>query len=425
MPLDKIRVLSFTQDKLRCIPFDILEFTKEDQVVLPSGPEANPEDGDGIFSGNDKLFFMIVDAGDQIDKGYIKERFPNIKAVQEVEISYSKDNEKGWVYVAAFSGETTTKAPFDYIKFYPEVGIGFTPFTYHQCRLCKVDDKILPTVDVQTLLSSPAIGGVPIDVHNGSHICLTVVSALGVKMQHNEDEFDMRFRAWYDGNVINYKRSSWKIRQFFGVGTSTVVSNTVVTPFSALAYSTWYTSPYPLWAIKRIEMSFGDDLNKRALLNKNALKNEARFISASDKEGVIIDGIMSEKEKNWDSTRKSWYLLTGLPGTICMRSGYDGLLSDKARLSIEWVDSRENVGFYKNIITLDKRSRTGVFHMEWSVVPDFWNPDPNKYNWENLGLILKRKDKPLTYRIDKGEGVALEAYIHLPDIMAVKENYKY
>jgi hypothetical protein len=421
--IESVRLYAYSQGKLRPIPFDIVEFSKEGQVVLTSGPEANSKDGDGIFNGGDLLFFMVADAGHKLDKSYVKNQLPGSTGVYEIEISYSKEYERGWVYLTTFSGRAPARSPIDYTKFYPEVGISFSPFTYAQCECRKVGSKTVPTGNIQTMLGSPSMGAVPIDVHNSISISLVAIPAVGKKIEHNESEFDLSFRAWYEGNVIDYRRATWKIKYTLGAGSSTTVTDAVITPFFAFNCSAWYNSPYPEWAVKYIEMSFGEDMNKRVLLNNDILKSTAKFISSADREGVIIDGVMSEKEKKWDKSLKSWYLLTGIPGTILMKSGCDPATAKNATLGFDWQDDMEHLGFSKHIMILRDKTRTGYFYMEWAAVPRFWTP--TKFRWENLDLVLKRTDKPLTYRIDDGSDIVPGKCIHIPDIMKVKKKYRY
>jgi hypothetical protein len=58
-------------------------------------------------------------------------------------------------------------------------------------------------------------------------------------------------------------------------------------------------------------------------------------------------------------------------------------------------------------------------------VPFFWNENPLKYNWKNLDLVLKRIDKPLTYRIDGGDYITPGAIVHIPNIQMEQDKYKY
>lgn len=425
--LDKIRVLSYNQGSLRIILFDILEFTKENRVVLPLGPEANPQDGDNVFSDNDKIFFMVADAGDQIDEGYIKEKFPRLKAVQEVEISYQKDNEKGFVYVATFSDKAPMKSPFDYVDFYPEVGITVTPFVFNQCECRKVKGDIVPTLGIRTWATAPQIGGTPIDIHNRLRLNTTIAFRIGTKRER-EDDFNLAWRAWYDGSVMNYRRATWKMSTPLGIGAPTVFCDIVATTLSLFSYISWYNPFDPSLLVKHTEISIGEDLNKRVLLDEKAktLKEASRFITSADKDGVDIDGVMSGKEQSRDNTRPSWFVVTGLPGTICYRTAYDDFLTENAKFSLDWIDSAEDIGYYNNRLVLDNfRNRQEYFYIEWNNVPYFWNSDPNKYGWENLDLILKHRDKPLTYKIGTHSGIKSDMFIHIPDIKVVKEDYKY
>jgi len=221
-----IRLFSYKLGKLRIIPFDIIEFTSKDSAVLTSGPEANPKDGDGIFSGNDKLFFMAADAGHRLPVEYISKKYPTVKRVQEIEILYAKDKEKGWVYVAEIKEGKPELSPFDYIVFNPDVSITYTPFCYNQCEPRELDGKIRPTLKASTWCQAPSIGGIPFDVHERLRVRIKLKFVLG-STSDNEDELNVSFRAWTQGRVVNFARSVFEVSTPLGIGAPIVFDDVI------------------------------------------------------------------------------------------------------------------------------------------------------------------------------------------------------
>ena len=424
-PVGHIRVFSYQLGRLRIIPFDIVEFTDTNQVVLPDGPESNPEEGDGIFRKNDLLFFMLVDAGHMVDPAWIRKRHPGITALQEMEISYRPDAEEGWVYVAAFSGSPPAKASFDYIAFHPEFSVTHTPITYGQCHPRKLKGKegIFPTLETGTWLSAPSIGGRPLDILDHLRIRITLKYLIG-KTFDDEDKLNVTFRAWYDGQVINYNRAAWKLSTPLGIGAPIVFDDIVADFNSVFNHITWYSPFNPSIFVKHLDVLVGEELNERVGKYREDLK--VKFISEHNRDRRYeVDGIMSDREKTHNDRFSSWHLFTGFSGTVCMRTDYDDFLTEHGKRTLDWRDTAKHYGNYDNhLVIKDLSNRSEHFYVEWNAVPFFWNRDPGRYDWSNLDLILKRIDKPLTYTVDGKSRFRPGLYIHIPDVHAEEEKYE-
>lgn len=424
-PLKQIYVLSFKLGKLRIIPHDIIEFTKDNAVVLPSGPQANPKDGDNIFNNNDKLFFMVVDTGHQVERQYILEKYPGIKVLDEIEISYKKDKEIGWVYVAGFTSKLPPKSNFDYIQFCSETGPFFTPFALLQCRCIQKGKSILPTFDVCSRMIPPSVGGIPVDFQQGATMSMTVHPRPFGKITKTQKDFDMSLKAWYDGNVALYKRAAWKLKTPFGICTPIICADTVTVLFTLVAHTSWGVPFNPSILLKRVEFSGSERLNGRAL-NKDILKTNARFITPSNRNGVCVDGMMSEDEKKWDKSFKSWYVFSdGLSTSWCYRYKVDEAFLKNANIEVQWLDTSTEPGKMSfNFKMKSLPGKIGFSYVDGHLLPAFFNTDPENNNWGNLELILKRLDKPLTITINNKK-ITPKPYIHVPNIDNVKNNYRF
>ncbi len=421
--LGRVRLFSFRQDRLRIIPFDIIEFTDADRAVLPLGPEGNPGEGDGIFRNNDKLFFMAVDAGHRINIDYIRKKYPAAKKIKELELSYSKDGEIGWVYIAAFESGEPALSPLDNIEFHPEYNIYYSPFCYNQCEPRKTGGRIAPTLKVSTWASAPNIGGIPFDFHRRLRIRIRLTYILG-STEDDEDYCNVTWRAWYLGRVVNYNRAAWKVSTPLGIGAPVVFDDVVASCFSVYNYINWRTPFDPSLIMKYLDVLVGEELNDRVLKYNDTLK--FYYITEKDRKGFQADGALSEEEKKRDGGYSSWHLFTGFIDTVLMRTGYDDFMMQKSRLLLDWNDNEKSVGNYDNHLIMDSfKRRNHHFYVEWNAVPFFWNENPAKYNWKNLNIVLKRIDKPLTCRIDGGEKITPGAIVHIPNIELEKNKYKY
>ncbi len=414
-PLKQIRLVAYRMGKLRSIPFDILEFTPDGRVVLPAGPESNPDEGDAVFNNRDRLIFMAADAGDQLSEKYLNDNLPGCRAIETIHIE--NDDEHGWVY--AVSSDKMERCPIDALRFFPETGTTFTPFVFNQCECRQEKGEIASTLGLRTWASCPNVGGVPLDSHNRLHINTAINFKVG-RILENDEDFNLRWRAWYDGNIIFYARTTWKMKTPFGIGAPTVFADILATPLSLLCYPSFYTPFDPWLFIRKVEIAIGEDLN-RTVVEDPQLSTSTRLVTSEKTKGVLIG-----KSGCCNSEQADWILQTGRFGTVCVRTAYDDYLTDKGELELQWQDTDKYVGYYLNSLIFNEfEQRQQHFYVEWDVVPWFWNSDPDKYNWHNLELILKHRDDPLEYSVNGSKGQTMPRNLHVPDIAALIGHYQY
>ncbi|MDD5224108.1 MAG: hypothetical protein PHE84_08965 [bacterium] len=413
-PLNNIRAFSFNKGRLRVLPLDILEISPAGRVVLPSGPEGNPQDGDGIFNGRDRIFFMVLDAGHKVAKNFVREKIPGIKDLEEAEISYPAENEKGWVYLASFGQNPPEKSPADNIQFCPETSITFNPFSLNQTEPRKMKGKIVPTLKIRSWFTPPAMGGLPIDIYDRLRIRIALRFHIG-STGDNEDELNVSWRAWYDGQVISYNRAAWKQSTPLGIGAPVVFDDILANAFSVYDYITYYSPFDPAIFMKDFEVIIGEEMNRNAREYTEALKGW--HLTERDRTGYAVDGMMSEREKTRDPKWVKWHLFTGMAGSVLMRVDYDEYLQQHSTITLDWRDDDTAIGNYDTHMVVHRPStRTEHFLLEWNVVPFFFNEDHSKFGWDNLDLVLKRVDKPVVFALPNGEKFSVERYLNVPNV---------
>jgi hypothetical protein len=422
-PAGNIRALSFKKGQLRVLPLDILEISPAGRVVLPSGPEANPQDGDGIFNGQDQVFFMVLDAGHKVAKSYVREKFPGIKDLEEVEISYPAESERGWVYLASFAQNPPERSPFDNIQFFPEVSINYNTFSLNQTEPRKLKGKIVPSLKVRSWYGAPGIGGIPVDIYDRLRVRISLKFYLGSTLD-DEDYLNLSCRAWHDGQVIIYNRVAWKQSTVLGIGAPVVFADIVASSFSVYNFVTYYSPFDPAIFLKDFEVILGEEMNRAAKEYAEAMKGW--YLTEKDRAGYAVDGAMSEREKTRDKNWATWHVLTSLQGAICMRTDYDDYLKKHSTLTLDWRDEDAAIGNYDNhMIVHHPTTRTEHFMYEWNAVPFFFNEDHSRFGWDNLDLILKRVDKPLTFTLPGAGKFQVERYLHVPNVEKEYKFYKF
>jgi len=388
--------------------------------VLPFGPEGNPKEGDGILSDNDRLFFLAVDTGHQVKKDYIAATLKGAKDIQEIELGYTPDNERGWAYVVNFSGAAPEKSPIDYIRISNAASIIYTPYYLVQAKPRIDKGRTTPTIETATWAIAPSMGGSPQDIHNGLTLNMKLSFRPIGSSNENQDSFNMRIRAWYDGAVINVDRASWMVKTPLGIGAPTIIADVVASPFSLLNQNFLCTPFDPTLIMRSFNLTLGECLNSKALSH--------RVITPENRTGFIVDTKTAAGEGDQDNkTRKRdlWHVLTGPYGSVCVVAGLnDYLARHAAKFNLLYGDSPDATGWARyNLEVKDFKNRQEHMYMEWNVVPQF---DHNgQYNWKNLDLVLKHHEKPLDFSVDGAASTSSTIFYYIPDVKNEKSAYRY
>lgn len=415
-----LRVVAFKEGALRVIPADFLEFTAAGKVVLPMGFEGNPKEGDGILGDKDRLFFLAADTGHQVKKDYIAATLKGVQEIQEIELSYTPDNEHGWVYVVSFSGTAPEKSPIDYIRISSAASIIYTPFYLVQAKPRIDNGRPTPTIQTATWAIAPSMGGSPQDIHEGLTLNMKLSFRPIGSSNENQDSFNMRIRAWYDGAVINVDRASWMVKTPLGIGAPTIIADVVASPFSLLNQNFLCTPFDPTLIMRSFNLTLGECLNSKALSH--------RVITPENRTGFIVDTKTAAGEGDQDNkTRKRdlWHVLTGPYGSVCVVAGLnDYLARHAAKFNLLYGDSPDATGWARyNLEVQDFKNRQEHMYMEWNVVPQF---DHNgQYNWKNLDLVLKHHEKPLDFSVDGAASTSSTIFYYIPDVKNEKSAYRY
>jgi hypothetical protein len=422
-PVYSLKVLSFKENKLHVIPADILEFTSQGRIILPYGPEANLKDSDGLFSDNDKIFFMAMDAGHRINRDIIKSSYKGIGEIQEIEITYPADKEKAWVYLVSFTSDLP-KCNFDLVNLFPDSSVIYTPYMFVQSKPQKKGGKIYPTVNVCSWLISPSAGGTMSDIHNKFYIRMTLDYRMGITKTQDQESFDLSWRAWYDGQVIGLIRVSWKLATPLGIGSPVIFTDVLITPFT-LRDENFISTPFdPGIILKNYSQSIGEDLNRKVLSPDS---RPSYILTSANKKGYAVEAKMKSSEtleEKKDSKNYIWHALTGQYGSMCIISGLNEYLSKHSKFQLEYFDGPDTPGQYLYRLDLsDFKNRQENMYIEWNVLP-FFNAN-NQRNFKILDLVLRHADNPLSIRIEGQQAAQLPAFTHIPNIKNEKRYYKY
>jgi hypothetical protein len=343
--------------------------------------------------------------------------------VQEIEIAYPPDKEKAWVYLVSFTSDPP-KCNFDLVNLFPDSSVIYTPYMFIQSKPQKKEDNIYPTVNVCSWLISPNAGGTMSDIHNKFYIKMALDYRMGITKVQDQESFDLRWRAWYDGQVIGLIRVSWKLATPLGIGAPVIFTDVLVTPFT-LRDENFISTPFdPGIMLKNYSQSIGEDLNRKVLSEDS---KPCYILTSGSKKGYAVEAKMKSSrtlEEKSASKNYIWHVLTGQFGSMCIISGLNDYLSGHSKFRLEYFDGPNTPGQYLYRLDLsDFKNRQENMYIEWNVLPFF--SANNQHNFKILDLVLKHAEKPLNIRIEGQQPAQLPAFSHIPNIKNEKRYYKY
>lgn len=279
MKISGMRVYAFRDGRFEPIPFQVDEKTRGGDFVFPHGREKNPQHADGVFNGHDELVMMARDLGDRIPK--VSERISGYERAHELSVRDPVDDGRAFAYVLYFVSDPPALSPIDYVSIDPATSritarnytLGFSPEV---------------PMSINELRVTEAGGGDNVNYCDRAKARFSCVIA-GVKIEKNEEDFEVEMTAWIDGPVRVVRRTRSRLILLAGIPT----------PSARLDNIYYYNSfSFPVEVYLPIDVGFVvKDPQLRISMDSPRLAGERRYRNSLYPEGVIQDGKMSEREK--------------------------------------------------------------------------------------------------------------------------------
>jgi hypothetical protein len=325
--LERICVLAEQEGSLDPVTFQIDELTPDrSEYILPEGPEPNTDKSDRVLSPQDEIVLMVKDLGDQVEP----EGWPeDAEKVVEVEVIDPLDGTRAWCYVACMDSLPDLPEK-DYVTWDEDKQEIRTSMYINGYPLGR------NAIYFTRVIGVPPEGGTGVDFMDRMKTRFQFEALWGlITFEANEDDAGQRVVRGKDGPVRVFRKGVVYYQLPFGIKYN--ASGTLQIYWESFAHG-----PVEV----RIPAGVTRVLRNAWLRGTTDFAPEALgmiFFSDKDKEGVIIDGEMSEKEKQLDFNNINWRCVTGDVGSICGRE-----LTTAPRLPLEdkydyWVDdiSRE------------------------------------------------------------------------------------
>jgi len=324
--LAALRLYRYRNGQYEAIRFQVDERTPEGDWIFPYGKKNNGSESNGLLDMQDILLFMAKDAGEQADHN------ASLKAASSVTGIGLEDPVRGdmaWVYLAVYDKEPPPLCSLpDYVRYNYETEEVTTAFSYYKFI---ITEEGLHTgfSDVGAVL--PAVGG------DGKNRMDRMKTRIQIRFFFNlipvslhEEMLGQDVVAYITGPIRVIRR----LEQFFKLpfGLRGLTSFTDLHLYEALTIVPADIN-VPRGVDKVISSShvwFGADLSPNAI--------GSLFRNSENLEPLIIDGRMSEMEKQFSPKQDKWRVTYGHGGAMLLRAVFPPEYSEVVEIRQRYVD---------------------------------------------------------------------------------------
>ncbi len=328
IPIKNINLYTIKDGNKRAIPFQVDERNKKGKYIFPFGQKANPEESDGVFSGNDELVFMIKDTGDRAISGM----FPKCDSIMEIEIIDPVDESNRWIYLVKTSLPPTDLSTEDYVNY------DITTTTIDAKNYIMRFDPDF-TIGFARLSAKPVFGGTGDNWVDRVKIRLDVKTRFGFRIIKDEDAFSSSDLAHIDGPVRVIRRTANQVKLWWKIKSPSAIIDNIF-------YYDYYYYPMKINIPLDPSLLFSEGIVRvsQDWLSLNREK-QIKYYNSKNTGGVTIDGKMSDTEKALNRGSFDW------SATLCNNGKGPGTLSRLVR--------REQLGHFDyNLYYMDDLSIT-------------------------------------------------------------------
>ncbi|MFH1537492.1 MAG: hypothetical protein ABIH66_00940 [bacterium] len=292
--IDNIRVYAEMDGKLAPIPYQIDERKADGDLAFPLGPKPSFDDDEGTFDKNDELVFMTKDIGGKVSEDDFPEGAENRA---EVTVTDPLTDEKGWAYIFSF-GNPPPRSEVDYVSCLK--GCEQVKALHYENAFAK-DAKI----GFDMLAITEAGKGSGKNMIDRLKIrAKSVTKYIEITIKKNENDFVSALIAYIDGPVRVIRRTKNQMFLFWKIPTpASVIDN--VYYYNFFLWPTVVDVPFDVGNLLK-------DCEFKVITDGHSNSRGRIFINSNNLGGVVMDGKMSEAEKNLDLSPYKWSVVYGL-----------------------------------------------------------------------------------------------------------------
>jgi hypothetical protein len=388
--LGALRLYRYRDGQYETIRFQADERTVEGDWVFPHGKKNNGSEGNGLLDGRDMLLFMACDAGERAHPDTPPQ---GASSVTEIELKDPVDAGRAWVYLAAHEADPPPLCPLpDYVRYNYETEEVSTDFSYYKFI---ITEEGLHTgfSDVGAIL--PAAGG---DGENRIDRMKTRIQIRFffnlVPLSLNEEMLGQDVAAYIAGPVRVIRRLEQFFKLPFGLRGMKSVTDLHLYESLTIVPAEINVPKGVDKVISSSHMWFGADMSPNAI--------GSLFRNSENLEPLIIDGRMSEMEKQFSPQQDKWRVIYGHGGAMLIRGTIFVEDPEVAEIRHRYVDDisvveppekyKGSIGVVKTEM-VSKKPKAGRYDMLMEVY------FPPHYRPGDEAGCLNVRDRPLRIRI--------------------------
>ena len=405
--LDNLRVYACHLNQFVPIPFQFDEITREGIKVMPDGgPDANPQDGNGVLDPQDELLFMAHDLGDRVQPGQWVE---DIVEFLEITVQDPLDGGKGWCYLLRFAGEPPLQSPLNYATYNEKYNQHYGFYMFGETMFNVMGGKLYRQAFPRKWKIPDYAGGNFSNFVDRTKYRVRVRLFFGtLKLTVDEDVFFGDTLAIRDGPVRCIRRCWLKVRLPLGIKSPRL--NGDINGYDSVFFvPAELNVPFnPGAVLTDFTMYSGSDLNANAL--------GSRWYNSNNLAGFHVDGKMTQDETAMNNAVEHWRLVTGPYGTMMNRSLWDPGFERQAKIQIQFTDDvtledppeyhAGQIGMAYSYSTI-KSLKPGKYftQLDWYFPPWFNRPEETgRLNMDKVKAYLNLHDNPVKISTGSGNG---------------------
>ncbi len=330
--ISEFGLYAWRQDTWHTVLFQIDERTKEGAFVLSKGQDGHPNAADGVFDPQDLLVYMAREAGHRAPDGVVP---PNADHTVPIEIHDILTGQSAWVYLSWHGDGTPPSIKEPLVRLVDDPGM-FTflfPTYRYEALINNPQRNPIPTIYMNKLWILPEAGGTGENIIDRQKV-RGVITALGALIDIRFDESIVK------GGIVGYKQGPVRILtrscmypQFpLGIRGPRFYMDSIMVDTITLTTIIISVPFNPGYVMREMRLAFGTDLTPAA--------KGMRFYNSRNRDGFVIDGIMAEEEKGYDSAKDEWRLITGPQGTQITSTRFDEKFFAKGKARVRYNDNQ-------------------------------------------------------------------------------------